>query len=73
MDVGGRDRTRTCTPLPTNGFLDRGSTNYAYSSKYAELTGVRKPLALNADTRDKPGLLPRCLGLLLGHMTSRSM
>lgn len=29
---GGGDRTRTCTPLPTNGFLDRGSTNYAYSS-----------------------------------------
>ena len=56
-----------------NGFLDRGSTNYAYSSKYAELTGVRKPLALNADTRDKPGLLPKCLGLLLRHMTSRSM
>ena len=48
---GGGDRTRTCTPLPTNGFLDRGSTNYAYSSKYATLTGGRKPLALNARFR----------------------
>lgn len=31
-DAGGGDRTRTCTGLPLNGFLDRGSTNYAYSS-----------------------------------------
>ena len=31
-DDGGGDRTRTCTGLPLNGFLDRGSTNYAYSS-----------------------------------------
>ena len=30
--TGGGDRTRTCTGLPLNGFLDRGSTNYAYSS-----------------------------------------
>ena len=30
--VGGGDRTRTCTSLRANGFLDRGSTNYAYSS-----------------------------------------
>ena len=32
MDAGGGDRTRTCTGLSLNGFLDRGSTNYAYSS-----------------------------------------
>ena len=29
---GGGDRTRTCTGFHLNGFLDRGSTNYAYSS-----------------------------------------
>ena len=48
MSNGGGDRTRTCTGFHLNGFLDRGSTNYAYSSKRAELTGVRKPFALNA-------------------------
>ena len=47
-DAGGGDRTRTCTRFHVNGFLDRGSTNYAYSSIHATLTGGRKPLALNA-------------------------
>ena len=34
--VGGGDRTRTCTRFHVNGFLDRGSTNYAYSSILVE-------------------------------------
>ena len=34
--VGGGDRTRTCTSLRANGFLDRGSTNYAYSSIWGD-------------------------------------
>ena len=39
MDAGGGDRTRTCTGLPLNGFLDRGSTNYAYSSICRDVPG----------------------------------
>ena len=35
-DAGGGDRTRTCTGFHLNGFLDRGSTNYAYSSILVE-------------------------------------
>ena len=43
--IGGERGTRTPTPLQANGFLDRGSANYAYLSIKRsvpdEPTGVR--------------------------------
>lgn len=60
-DDGGGDRTRTCTGLPLNGFLDRGSTNYAYSSMVESGIYIE---ASNSRWRASPRYRASLLGLL---------
>ena len=82
-DAGGGDRTRTCTGFHLNGFLDRGSTNYAYSSIlvergiFIESSKTRwcaspryRTSFWKVSLRDAPDVLLRRPGYLLWHMTS---
>ena len=68
--VGGRDRTRTCTPLRANGFLDRGSTNYAYSSMVESGIYIE---ASNSRWRASPRYRASLLGLLRTYWCSQTL
>ena len=69
-DAGGGDRTRTCTRFHVNGFLDRGSTNYAYSSMVESGIYIE---ASNSRWRASPRCRASLLGLLRTYWCSQTL